>query len=43
MADAPINDVLKNAFRDTVAEWKQNGLSERLHNDYLYTERYIHH
>ena len=28
MAEAPINDVLNNAFRDTVAEWKQNGLSD---------------
>ena len=27
MSGAPINEMLNNAFRDTVAEWKQNGLS----------------
>lgn len=27
MSGAPINEMLNNALRDTVAEWKQNGLS----------------
>ena len=27
MSGAPINEMLKNALRDAVAEWKQNGLS----------------
>ena len=28
MANAPINEVVNNAFRDTVENWKKEGLSD---------------